>query len=64
MNDLEKEVRVRAAEWTVAPFDETTRKEVEAMLEAGGDALIEAFTRIWNSGRVACGASWAMGRIA
>jgi phosphoglucomutase len=43
MNELEKEVRARAAEWTVAPFDETTRKEVEAMIEAGGDALIEAF---------------------
>ena len=29
--------------WTRAPFDEITRREVEAMIAAGGDELIEAF---------------------
>jgi len=43
MNELEQKVHERAATWTRAPFDEITRREVEAMIAAGGDELIEAF---------------------
>lgn len=43
MNELEQKVHERAAMWTRAPFDEITRREVEAMIAAGGDELIEAF---------------------
>lgn len=43
MTELEQKVRERAAEWTQAPFDEVTRREVAEMMETGGDALIEAF---------------------
>ncbi|MGB1075882.1 MAG: phospho-sugar mutase [Flavobacteriales bacterium] len=43
MNELEQKVRERAVTWTRAPFDEVTRMEVEAMMAAGGDELIEAF---------------------
>ncbi len=40
--DLNK-VIARAREWTQAPFDEETRAQVERMIEAGGDALVESF---------------------
>ena len=43
MNELEQKVRERAAEWTQAPFDAATREEVQAMLDEGGEALIESF---------------------
>ncbi len=40
--DLNK-VIARAREWTQAPFDEETRAQVERMIEAGGNALVESF---------------------
>lgn len=41
--DLEKEVREKALVWTSAPYDEQTQKETKALLEKGGDDLIDAF---------------------
>jgi phosphoglucomutase len=33
----------RAITWTKPPFDEETRKEVESLVQAGGEPLLEAF---------------------
>ncbi len=43
MEDLEQRVLERAMRWTQPPFDDETRAEVEALLAAGGEALVDAF---------------------
>lgn len=40
---LEQEVLQRAEAWTTETYDLTTKTEVKALIEQGGDALIDAF---------------------
>lgn len=57
--ELIKQCEERAQQWLAPAFDEETRNEVKAMLEAEDkSALLMLSIRTWSSVLVACAVSW------
>ena len=58
--ELIKQCEERAQQWLTPAFDEETRKEVKAMLDAEDkSALVDAFYQNLEFGMVVCAVSWA-----
>lgn len=57
--ELIKQCEERAQQWLAPAFDEETRNEVKAMLEAEDkSALLMLSIRTWSLVLVACAVSW------